>query len=138
MNYAKRTLTLTQCTAAEVREILQGVNESEVLVLLQQIKGDLQTIMATQAEFEAQLSRIDASTTASAAAAAAIKANMEALKTEIANAGLTKDQEASLLAKVSASGDTAEALSAFLTAIASPGVPEPAPVPVPEPTPDAG
>lgn len=114
--------------------------ESRLAVIESRIETILQkqeNIMATLADFQAKIDTINANTTASAEAAQAIAAAIAALKAEvaaaIANAGLTADQEATLLGKFDPLIEGSTALKTFLQATAATPGNEPAPVPVPPP-----
>ncbi len=108
-----------------ILDALQTVVRQQ-LTLLQRIDK----LMATQAEFDARLKKIDDNTTASAAAAQAIKKAIDDLKVIIAGGGVPAPIEAQLLARLDVMGNTSEALAKFLQETAT-GAVEPAPVPVP-------
>ncbi len=138
MNYQNRTLLLKNCSAEEVRLIVATANEHDVVVLLHQIKGDTQTIMATLADFQTKIDTINANTTASAQAAQAVAAMLTALKAQLdqvlTDAGVPAAVEADILAQLDSAAGTTGAHKTFLEATATPGTPEPSPVPAPEPT----
>lgn len=94
--------------------------------------------MKTLDEFQAKLDLINENTTASATAAGHVAQTLTDLKAELdqalTDAGLPADQEAAILAKLTAAADTTTALRTFLEATAA-GPSEPTPVPTPEPTP---
>lgn len=106
-------------------EILSSLRET--LNVLNQLKGNINTIMATQAEFQAKIDQINANTTASAAAAQSIKAALDDLRAKVANMGLSADQEAAIFAALDGPANTSAALKTFLEQTAA-GPTEPPPV----------
>ena len=127
MNYAERILVLKDCTAAEVRLVLEVVNEPEIVVLLHQIKGDLKKIMATSTETNARIDAINANTSRTAVAVVAIKAILVDLRNKLAAGGMTADEEAALLVRLDAAIGTTGEVATNLEQTAA-GEVEPPPV----------
>ncbi len=112
-----------------ILDVLQTVVRQQHILI-----EKVETLMATLAEFETRLKKIDDNTTASAAAAQALKKGVDELKALLAGGGLPAALEAQVLARLDVMGDTSAALKVFLEATAA-GASEPVPVPVPEPLP---
>lgn len=109
-----------------------ALKEIKCLIFSNQTK--IETIMATQEQFAAALSRIDAATTKAATGVTAIGVRITALEDAIKNAGLPAEVEATLLAQVEGVAGSTEALATTLEAMGK--TPEnPVPEPVPEPVP---
>ena len=143
--------------ASAVREIFQEINLSTkgnhggdvqdtaaIHAKLDQLLARTQQIMASQQDFQARIDQINQNTSASAQAAQAIAANLQALKTQLdqvlTDAGVPAAQEQQILDQLSAAADTSGQLKTFLEQTASStggNQPEPQPVPVPEPAPNA-
>jgi hypothetical protein len=116
-----------------------GADLRAVLPQLQRMERKLDNIMATQADFQGKIDTINTNTTASAAAAQAIKDKMAALKVQLdqvlTDAGVPAAVESDILGQLDTVGSTSGALKTFLEETANGPVtaPEPDPVPVPDP-----
>jgi septal ring factor EnvC (AmiA/AmiB activator) len=100
-------------------------------------------IMATLADFQGALTAVEQATTKSAAAVTAIADRIAALETQIANMGLTEEQEDALLSQVRGISANAATLATSLEGMGkTPETPVPTPTPEPlppvEPTPTPG
>jgi hypothetical protein len=110
----------------------------ELLENTREILRRQETLMADISDFESRLQQIDTNTSASAAAAEAVKTILEGLRSDVAdairNAGITSEQEASILARFDQTIGTTGALRTFLEQTAAGNsAPEPSPVPAPAP-----
>jgi hypothetical protein len=85
---------------------------------LSAIESKLEALLATEAQYLEQITRLEAATTKSGEASTAIGVNLKALVEVIKNSGMTAEKEAEVLARITALAGNAEQNAAALDAMA--------------------